>query len=125
MNFIACTSESSARKRSRIRENADNLSGFPRPLQRLERIFTALNSVCGFLERNQIELTWKAVKSALQHSCTHIDEDVTVDDVKELAYVCPKVRFLAENELTPYLEESLCVCVHLLRYTLSENRSYK
>ncbi|EFJ19701.1 hypothetical protein SELMODRAFT_418902 [Selaginella moellendorffii] len=57
----------------------------------MERVFNALNSVCGFLEKNRIELTWASVKSALQHSCTNIDEVVTLADIKDLAFICPKV----------------------------------
>ncbi|XP_024518116.1 uncharacterized protein LOC9638071 [Selaginella moellendorffii] len=81
----------SSKRRKQYTNPGESSSEYPPSLQRMERVFNALNSVCGFLEKNRIELTWASVKSALQHSCTNIDEVVTLADIKDLAFICPKV----------------------------------
>lgn len=63
----------------------------PPALEELQRVFTALNSVYGFLQRQRMQATWSNVKQSLLQLCfPGDDEKPCLQAVKDIAILCPK-----------------------------------
>lgn len=72
-----------------------NVAGpLPPAIEELRRVFTALNTVYGFLQRQHMQPTWVNVKEALQQLCCQEGKMQTcVQAVKHLAALCPKASY--------------------------------
>jgi hypothetical protein len=72
-----------------------NVAGpLPPAIEELRRVFTALNTVYGFLQRQHMQPTWVNVKEALQQLCFQEGKMQTcVQAVKHLAALCPKASY--------------------------------
>ncbi|CAM6036430.1 unnamed protein product [Sphagnum compactum] len=87
--------EKKARKKGNHRRNSSTkqqeeqfeVVALPPALERMKRVFVALNSVYGFLQRQHMQATWSNVKHAVQQLA---DKKICVQDIENLATFCPK-----------------------------------
>lgn len=81
--------------RGKTKRKSDILAGaLPPALEELRRVFTALNALYGFLQRQCMQATWANVKQSLQQLCFQDgDEKICLQTVKNIAILCPKASF--------------------------------
>lgn len=86
------TQKKGANKVRKLNKIEEELKGpLPPVLENLKRVFTALNTVYGFLQRQHMQATWGNVKQALQQLCSRTGEErASFQDVESLATLCPK-----------------------------------
>jgi hypothetical protein len=83
--------------KGRTKRKGEDLAVVPLPpaVEELERVFTALNTVYGFLQRQLMQATWANVKQSLQQLCfPEGNERACLEAVKNIAILCPKASFL-------------------------------
>ncbi|KAK9819572.1 hypothetical protein WJX81_002582 [Elliptochloris bilobata] len=74
----------------------------PPPLQRLERVFAALNTVCAFLLTQHIQATWRSVRAAVRSLPG--GQDAALADVEAMAALAPAVLLLRDRQRLPHDE---------------------
>jgi len=81
--------------KGKTKRKSDILAGpLPPALEELQRVFTTLNTVHGFLQRQRIQATWFNVKQSLQQLCfPEGDEKTCLQAVKNIAILCPKASY--------------------------------
>ncbi len=102
--------EKKARRKGNHRRNSSTkqqeeqfeVVALPPALERMKRVFVALNSVYGFLQRQHMQATWSNVKHALQQLA---DKKICVQDIENLATFCPKAS-AAFILLSPFASSS-------------------
>ena len=82
--------------RGKAERKGEDLAGpLPPAIEELDRVFTALNTVYGFLQRQRMQATWVNVKQSLQQLCfPQGDEKICLEAVKNIAILCPKASVL-------------------------------
>jgi len=103
------TKQTTGRGRTKTKRTSDNVAAGPLPpaLEELERVFTALNTVHGFLQRQRMQATWVNVKQSLQQLCfPEGDEKICLQAVKNIATLCPKASHYNLHSCQLYLCES-------------------
>lgn len=84
------TKQSTGRGKTK-RKNEDLGGPLPPAAEELKRVFTALNTVYGFLQRQRMQATWANVKQSVQQLCFQAgDEKMCLQAVKSVAILCPK-----------------------------------
>ncbi|KAL2628530.1 hypothetical protein R1flu_013216 [Riccia fluitans] len=70
---------------------------FPLPsgLEKLGRMFTSLNTACGYLLKQQLVPSWQNVKQAIQR-LSGDSEPISVEDVRLLAQISPRMIVLSQ-----------------------------
>lgn len=68
---------------------------YPHALQRPIKIFSVLNTVYGFLQKQHMQATWGNVRESLKQLSCHAFEEVSVNEIEQLAALCPKVVVLS------------------------------
>lgn len=86
----------SGRGKSKRKSDIVVSEALPPALEELQRVFTALNTVYGFLQRQRMQATWSNVKQSLLQLCfPGGDEKPCLQAVKDIAVLCPKAsKFL-------------------------------
>uniref|UniRef100_A0A7I4DT40 Uncharacterized protein n=1 Tax=Physcomitrium patens TaxID=3218 RepID=A0A7I4DT40_PHYPA len=89
------TKQSTGRGKTK-RKNEDLGGPLPPAAEELKRVFTALNTVYGFLQRQRMQATWANVKQSVQQLCFQAgDEKMCLQAVKSVAILCPKLMVLS------------------------------
>lgn len=83
----------------------------PPVLEKLISTFSALNTVCGFLQKQHMQPTWNNVREAIQPFSYRADVQISSGDIHDLATLCPQViRYFFPTHLDTF--SRLCV-LHL------------
>ncbi|KAG0570699.1 hypothetical protein KC19_6G181500 [Ceratodon purpureus] len=86
----------STRRGKTKRKGVDLAGPLPPAIEELKRVFTALNTVYGFLQRQRMQATWVNVKQSLQQLCfSEGNEKMCLEAVKAIAILCPKLMVLS------------------------------
>lgn len=73
------------------RKGEDLTEPLPPSVEELKHVFTALNTLYGFLQRQCMQATWLNVKQSLQQLCfPKGNEKMCLEAVKSIAILCPK-----------------------------------
>ncbi|KAG6556171.1 hypothetical protein Mapa_002112 [Marchantia paleacea] len=65
-------------------------------LEKLHRVFTSLNTACGYLLKQQHVASWENVKQAMEQLSGADSERISVEDVLRLAQLCPRIVVLSQ-----------------------------
>ncbi|BBN08334.1 protein MpTRIHELIX9 [Marchantia polymorpha subsp. ruderalis] len=72
-----------------------NIHSLPE-LEKLQRVFTSLNTACGYLLKQQKIASWENVKQAMKQLSGADSETISVDDVRRLSQLCPQIVVLSQ-----------------------------
>ncbi|KAF5177122.1 Atp-dependent helicase hrq1 [Thalictrum thalictroides] len=80
--------------------NKEKLCQCPIWLKRLLKVFSFLNIFSGFLQMQNLAITWDSVKGAMRNLGA-FGLEVGVEDVKHLSVICPKILRIGNNVSEP------------------------